>query len=75
MPERSALMLIVFAATSASTAATSTPRGTLRRSAPARPRPETIPTRAHIICTAAISGQVSSAVHSSVVPNCAPATV
>jgi len=28
--------------------------------------------RAHIICTAAISGQVISAVHSSEVPSCAP---
>ena len=29
--------------------------------------------RAHIICTAAINGQVMSAVHSREVPNCAPA--
>src|SRR5712692_4389070 len=29
--------------------------------------------RAHIICTAAISGQVRNAVHSRLVPNCAPA--
>jgi hypothetical protein len=30
--------------------------------------------RAHIICTAAINGHVSSAVQSSLVPSCAPAT-
>ena len=40
---------------------------------PAKPCPVTLPMRAHIICTAAISGHVSSAVHSNLVPSCAPA--
>ena len=34
--------------------------------------PVTMPIRAHMNCTQAISGQVMSAVHNSEVPNCAP---
>ena len=49
------------------------PAGELLRKAPARPLPVTMPMRAHIIWTAAISGQVSHAVQSSAVPSCAPA--
>lgn len=43
------------------------------RSAAARPEPVTIPMRAHIIWTGAISGHVSAAVHSIDIPSCAPA--
>jgi hypothetical protein len=41
---------------------------------PAKPFPVTLPTRAHIICTAAIKGHVSNAVQRSLVPSWAPAT-
>ena len=47
--------------------------GIFCRNAAASPSPVTMPIRAHIICTAHISGKVSSAVHSIVVPSCAPA--
>lgn len=39
-----------------------------------KPCPVTLPIRALIICTAAMSGQVRSAVQRSLVPSCAPAT-
>src|SRR6267378_4831459 len=42
--------------------------------APARPRPETRPMRAQVSWMAAISGSVTSAVHSRPVPKAAPAT-
>ena len=74
MPDRSAPTLIVFATNSATAAMNSTGRGNLFRSAPAMPWPVTMPIRAHIVCTAIISGQVKSAVHRSAVPYCAPAT-
>ena len=44
------------------------------RKLPESPRPVTIPIRAHIICTAAMSGHVMRAVQSNAVPCCAPAT-
>src|ERR1700682_902961 len=74
MPERSDPMLIVFAMKRAPHTARRTGRGNFLRSAPIRPRPVTMPIRAHIVWTAAISGQVTRAVHRSLVPNCAPAT-
>jgi hypothetical protein len=43
------------------------------RRAAMSPPPVTIPTRAHMLCTPAIKGQVSGASQSSPVPNCAPA--
>lgn len=66
-------MLMVFAAKSANAATTITGLGNFFRNTPARPRPVTMPMRAHIICTAPMSGQVRSAVQSSEVPCCAPA--
>jgi hypothetical protein len=74
MPLRSAAMLIVLAMSSAAEAATTRGFGKRLHNAPASPSPVTMPMRAHIICTAAISGQVSQAVHSNEVPSCAPAT-
>ena len=74
IPARSAAMLIVFAIKRATTTASSNHLGNRCLRFPARPRPVTLPMRAHIICTAAISGHVSSAVHNSLVPSWAPAT-
>src|SRR5450755_4508709 len=74
MPARSAAMLIVFAASRARTTARSSQLGNRRLKFPAKPCPVTIPIRAHIICTAAISGHVRSAVQRRLVPSCAPAT-
>ena len=74
MPARSAAMLIVFAVKRAMTNASKSHFGNRCLKFPARPCPVTLPMRAHIICTAAISGQVSSAVQRSLVPSCAPAT-
>src|SRR5579863_2454114 len=73
MPARSAAMLIVLAIKRAITTASSNHLGNRCLRFPARPRPVTLPMRAHIICTAAINGHVSSAVHSNLVPSCAPA--
>jgi hypothetical protein len=73
IPERSAPMLIVFAAASARHTTTRLQRGNFCRRAPARPIPVTMPMRAHIIWTAAMSGNVSHAVQRSAVPSCAPA--
>ena len=67
-------MLMVLAASSATMARINTGRGNLWRNAPPRPRPLAMPMRAHIICTAAINGQVRSAVHNMALPRCAPAT-
>ena len=74
MPERSAPMLIVFAMKRAKVATAISGLGNLRRNVPASPRPVTIPMRAHMNWTHAMSGQVTSAVQSSAVPCCAPAT-
>jgi hypothetical protein len=65
--------LIVFAANNASEKVTMIGFGNLLRSDFISPMPVTIPIRAHIICTAAISGQVSNAVHNMPVPSLAPA--
>ena len=73
MPARSAPTLIVLAAKSAKVTMRISHRGKRLRNVSASPRPVTIPIRAHIICTAAISGQVSGAVQSNAVPCCAPA--
>jgi hypothetical protein len=70
---RSAPTLNVLAQKSAAAATNSTDRGSLRRNALIRPPPVTIPTRAHMLCTAAMSGQVSGASQSSSNPNRAPA--
>jgi hypothetical protein len=67
-------MLMVFAASRAMTKVSRSHFGNRCLKFAARPCPVTMPMRAHIICTAAISGQVSSAVQSSLVPSCAPAT-
>jgi len=65
---------MVFATRRAMTKVSRSQRGNrCLRFAP-RPCPVTLPMRAHIICTAAIRGQVSNAVQSSLVPSCAPAT-
>src|ERR1035438_5083585 len=74
IPARSAAMLIVFAVSSAMTKASKSHFGNRCLKFPARPCPVTLPIRAHIICTAAISGHVSSAVQRSLVPSWAPAT-
>ena len=66
-------MLIVLAIKRAMTNASNSHFGNRCLKFAARPCPVTLPMRAHIICTAAISGHVSSAVHSSLVPSCAPA--
>ena len=55
--------------------AISSGRGNFIRSAPMMPRPVIMPTRAHIICAAAMSGHVTSGVQSIRVPNVAPAIV
>jgi hypothetical protein len=55
-------MLIVLAASRETTKTPSSQLGNRRLKFPAKPCPVTIPIRAHIICTAAISGQVRSAV-------------
>ena len=74
MPARSAATLIVLARNRATAATSSTLRGNFVRNAPAIPCPVTIPIRAHIDCTAAISGQVKRAVQRNDVPYWAPAT-
>ena len=63
IPPRSAAMLITFATISSAHATSSAQRGYLRRMTPARPRPVTMPRRAHINCTDAINGNENSAVH------------
>ena len=74
MPERSDAMLIVLAISNASAISATTQRGNFSRNAPASPVPVTMPTRAHIICTQPINGQVNHAAHRKEVPNCAPTT-
>src|SRR5438477_12274004 len=73
MPLRSAAMLIVFAMTSNAQADHSTHGGYRLRMTPARPKPVTRPRRAHINCTAAISGNENRAVQSGAYPKRAPA--
>src|ERR1043165_705109 len=73
MPARSAPMLMVLARKSASAASRSTGRGSFIANAPTRPRPVCMPTRAHIICTACMSGQLTHENHSSELPSRAPA--
>ncbi len=63
MPPRSAPMFTVFAITSRAQAPHNTHREYWRRMTPASPSPVTMPRRAHIICTAVISGNEKSAVH------------
>ena len=67
-------MLMVFATSRATMKTRTSQIGKRCVRFPASPMPVTLPMRAHIICTAAISGQVSSAVQRSLVPSCAPAT-
>jgi hypothetical protein len=74
MPPRSAPIFTTFATIKSEHAPHSTQRGYVRRKTPARPRPVTIPSRAHIICTAAIKGKEKSAVQSGAYPNEAPVT-
>jgi hypothetical protein len=64
MPPRSAPMLKTFATINRKHAPHSTQRGYARRRTPASPRPVTIPSRAHMSCTAAISGKENRAVQS-----------
>ncbi len=66
-------MLNVFATNSVVAIVMSAGRGIFVRSAAASPLPVTMPMRAHIDCTAAISGHVTTAVQRSAVPNWAPA--
>src|ERR1017187_5696366 len=74
MPPRSAPMLNTFATISSRHAGHSTHREYRNRMAPPSPRPVTIPSRAHISCTAAISGKETRAVHRKEYPKTAPAT-
>src|ERR1017187_1862988 len=73
MPARSAAMLIVFARRRENVATMTKGFGMRFRSAAASPSPRTMPIRAHIIWTAAMSGQVRRAVQRRLVPSCAPA--
>src|ERR1700682_2802716 len=73
MPERSEPTLMLFAPSKATAPINISQGGPLRRSASPRPIPVTMPMRAHINCTQAMSGHVISAVHRSEVPSCAPA--
>ena len=73
IPDRSAPTFIVLAMRSAKTNTTQIQRGIFRRRPLANPSPVTMPIRAHIICTAPISGHVTTEVHSKLVPSCAPA--
>lgn len=63
MPPRSAPMLTVFVMTSRMHALHNTHFEYRRRITPASPSPVTMPSRAHIICTATISGNENKAVH------------
>ena len=74
MPARSAAIFIVLAINRAKTKTRSSHLGKRCLRFPAKPFPVTWPMRAHMIWTAAIIGHVRSAVHSSLVPSCAPAT-
>src|SRR6266853_906332 len=74
IPPRSAPMLNTFATISNPQAGHSTHGEYLVRITPARPRPVTMPRRAHINCTAAINGKEKSAVHNPAYPYDAPAT-
>src|SRR6185295_16774857 len=74
MPPRSAPMLNTFATISNPQAGHSTQGEYRLRITPARPRPVTMPRRAHINWTAVIKGKENSAVHSPAYPYVAPAT-
>jgi len=74
MPARSAPMLIVFAMSSATHAPSRSGLGNFSLSAAMRPLPVTMPMRAHIVCTDAMRGHKKTAIQSSPVPSCAPAT-
>ncbi len=74
MPPRSAPILNTLATISSRQAGHSTHREYRNRIAPPSPRPVTIPNRAHISCTAAISGKVTRAVQRKEYPKDAPAT-
>lgn len=63
----------VFAKSRALERRTTNDFGYLSRNVPANPFPVTSPIRAHIICTAAINGQVMSEVHKRAMPSWAPA--
>jgi hypothetical protein len=67
-------MLIVLAASRITAIVPTIQRGNFSRRAPASPMPVTIPTRADIICTQPMSGQVTNADHRKEVPNWAPTT-
>jgi hypothetical protein len=67
-------MLIVLAIRRAPAARARTGRGNLSRSASINPRPVTMPIRAHMISTAAISGHVTQPIQSRPVPRRAPAS-
>src|SRR5881392_3251384 len=74
MPDKSAPTLMVLAIKSAAITVATSHLGNLAFNAAVRPRPLTMPIRAHIICTDAIRGHVMSAVQRRLVPNWAPAT-
>ncbi len=67
-------MLITFATINSKQEPQRTHRGNRSRTSPASPRPVTMASRPHIICTATISGKESRAVHSGPYPKVAPAT-
>src|ERR1700757_3599760 len=64
MPPRSAPMLVTLAITSSRHAGHSALRPYWTRSSAPRPRPLTMPRRAHMSCTDAISGKHTQAVQS-----------
>src|SRR5882672_2923331 len=74
MPPRSAPILTTLATTRRPHAPHRTHLGYRSRTTPANPRPVTIPSRAHIICTALIRGNENSAVQRGAYPNAAPVT-
>src|ERR1043165_8624807 len=69
MPPRSAPMLMTLATVRSKQAPHNTQRGYRFLTTAARPRPVTIPSRAHINCTAAIMGKEKIAVHRGPYPN------
>ena len=67
-------MLTVFAVTNRPQADHNTHREYWDRITPANPCPVTMPSRAHMICTADISGKENNAVHRGAYPKAAPVT-
>src|SRR5262245_9384567 len=75
IPDRCAATLTVFASNRAVMAAKTTGLGHRALNPAVMPRPLTMPIRAHVICTVAMSGHVIKAVQRREVPKRAPAIV